>query len=230
MSLYTVILFLHVVGAIGYFLGIGIWLFILLGLRRTQRVEQVRSLIHLTDLSAPFSGASAVLLLGTGLYLALVAWSLLTSWILVALISLLLMVPTSAALIAPRRSAIVKQLAREAPGGGLSQALERYIDDPVLATVCTTVLTLLLGLVFLMTTKPNLAAGALVSRMRRAPEPGMVGQRVRDKEPIGYDLGMASREEFLLTRGRTTQPIEAQVCYQANLVQMNLRRGLERAP
>src|SRR6266581_4532931 len=172
MSIYPVVLFLHIVGVIGYFLGIGIWLFILLGLRRTQRVEQVRSLIHLNDLSAPFSAASAVLLLIAGLYLALTAWSLLTSWILVALVSLLLMVPTSAALIAPRRSTIVKQLAREAPGGELSQALEQHIDDPVLATVCTTVLTLLLGLVFLMTTKPNLVGslivmvGALVSRMR----------------------------------------------------------------
>src|SRR2546429_7681835 len=188
MSIYPVVLFLNIVGAIEYFLGIGIWLFILLGLRRTQRVEQVRSLLHLNDLSAPFSAASAVLLLVTGLYLALTAWSLLTSWILVALISLLLMVPTSAALIAPRRSAIVKQLAREAPGGELSKALERHIDDPVLATVCTTVAALLLGLVFLMTPKPNLegsgivmlvalllglAAGVLVWGMRRAPDPGM---------------------------------------------------------
>ena len=86
VSLYTVILFLHIVGAIGYFLGIGLWLFILLSWRRTQCVEQVRSLLHLNDLSAPFAAASAVLLLGTGLSLALTAWSLLTSWILVALI------------------------------------------------------------------------------------------------------------------------------------------------
>ena len=200
MSIYPVVLFLHIVGAIGYFLGIGIWLFILLGLRRAQRVEHVRALIHLNDLSAPFSAASAVLLLVTGLYLALTAWSLLTSWILVALISLLLMVPTSAALIAPRRSAIVKQLAREAPDGELSRALERHIDDPILATVCTTVAALLLGLVFLMTTKPDLvgsltvmgvalllglAAGVLISRMRRAPEPRMVDQRAQDQEPIG---------------------------------------------
>ena len=107
---------------------------------------------------------------------------------------------STAALIAPRRSAIVKQLAREAPGGELSEALERHIDDPVLATVCTTVLTLLLGLVFLMTTKPNLvgslivmvvalllglAAGALLSRMRRTPEPGMVDQKAQDQEAIG---------------------------------------------
>ncbi len=203
MSLYTVILFLHIVGAIGYFLGIGLWLFILLSWRGTQCVEQVRSLLHLNDMSAPFAAASAVLLLGTGLYLALTAWSLLTSWILVALISLL-MVPTSAALIAPRRIAIVKQMAREAPGGELSGTLEQHLDDPVLATACTTVLVLLLGLVFLITTKPNLAgslivmvvalllglaAGALVSRMRRTPELGMVDQRVRDKEPISSRSG-----------------------------------------
>jgi hypothetical protein len=132
-----------------------------------------------------------LLLLGTGLYLALTAWSL-------------LMVPTSAALIAPRRSAIVKQLAHEAPGGELSGTLEQHLDDPVLATACTTVLVLLLGLVFLITTKPNLAgslivmvvallldlaAGALVSRMRRTPELGMVDQRVRDKEPISSRSG-----------------------------------------
>jgi uncharacterized membrane protein len=200
MSIYNIVLFFHVIGVIGYFLGMGILLFILLGLRRSQRVEHVRALIHLNELSAPFSAASVVLLLVTGLYLALTAWSLLTSWILVALISLLLMVPTSAALIAPRRSAIVKQLAREAPGGEPSRALERHLDDPVLATVCTTVAALLLGLVFLMTTKPNLvgslivvvvalllglAAGVLVSRMRRAPEPGMVDQKAQDQEPIG---------------------------------------------
>ena len=200
MSIYNIVLFVHVIGAIGYFLGIGILLFILLGLRRAQRVEHVRALIHLNELSAPVSAASAVLLLVTGLYLALTAWSLLTSWILVALISLLLVVPTSAALIAPRRSALVKQLAREAPGGELSRALERDIDDPVLATVCTTVAALLLGLVFLMTTKPNLvgslivmvvalllglAAGVLVSRVRRTPAPGMVDQKAQDQEAIG---------------------------------------------
>jgi hypothetical protein len=200
MSIYTIVLFLHIVGAIGYFLGIGMWLFILLGLRRAQRVEQVRALIHLNDLSGPFSGISALLLLAAGLYLALTAWSLLTGWILVALISLLLMVPTSAALIAPRRSAIVKQMAREAPGGEISEALERHIDDPVLATVCTTVLTLLLGLVFLMTTKPNLvgslivivvalllglAAGARVSRLKRSPRKRTVAESERRREPVG---------------------------------------------
>ena len=31
MSIYTIVLFLHVSGAIGYFVGIGTWLFTLVG-------------------------------------------------------------------------------------------------------------------------------------------------------------------------------------------------------
>ena len=42
MSIYTIVLFLHVSGAIGYFVIIGIWLFGLVSLRRAQRVECIR--------------------------------------------------------------------------------------------------------------------------------------------------------------------------------------------
>ena len=196
MSIYTIVLFVHVVGAIGYFLSIGTQLFILVGLRRAQRVEQVRALIHLNDLSGPFGAGSAVVLLAAGLYLALSAWSLLTGWILVALISLLLIVPTTAVLIAPRRSAIVKQLERSAPDGALSLSLSQRLHDPVLLETLLTVAALLLGIVFLMTTKPELfgslivmavalvlglLSSLLVSRRRHAPEQGMVVQRAEER-------------------------------------------------
>jgi uncharacterized membrane protein len=183
MSIYNIVLFFHVIGAIGYFLGMGILLFILLGLRRSQRVEHVRALIHLNELSAPFSAASVVLLLVTGLYLALTAWSLLTSWILVALISLVLMAPLGAALIEPRRRAI-DRLAQKTPDGPLPQSLERRTHDPILGTAQQTIAALLLGIVFLMTNKPaligslivmavalvlGLASGVLVAREMRTP-------------------------------------------------------------
>src|SRR5215472_1636004 len=192
MSIYTIVLFVHVVGAIGYFLSIGTQLFILVGLRRAQRVEQVRALIHLNNLSGPFGAGSAVLLLIAGLYLALTAWSLLTGWILVALVSLIVIVPTAAALITPRRSAIVTQLAREVPGGEISLALSQRINDPVLLVTLQTVAALLLGIVFLMTTKPELVgslivmavalalgllSSVLVSRMRRTPRQEMAAQK-----------------------------------------------------
>ncbi len=200
MSIYTVVLFLHVVGAIGYFLSIGTWLFILVGLRRAQHVEQVRALIHLNNMSGPFGGISAIVLLLAGLYLALTQWNVLTGWIIVALVSLILIVPAVAVLIAPRRRAIVEQMEREAPGGQVSDALKQHIHDPVLFTVIQTVAVLLLGIVFLMTTKPELIGSLIVmvlalalgllsslllSRGRRTSQQETVNQGARDQASAG---------------------------------------------
>jgi Predicted integral membrane protein (DUF2269) len=199
MTIYNLVLFLHVSGAIGYFLGIGTWLFVLVGLRRAKRVEQVRALVNLIGLSRPLSGIGVLFILATGLYMALTAWSLQTGWILVALISLILMASSGAALIEPRRRAL-DRLAREAPDGPLPQPLELRTHDPVLLTALQTIGALLLGTVFLMTTKPGLvgslivmvialllglASGVLVSRTRRTPGQEMVTQQERDKKLVG---------------------------------------------
>jgi hypothetical protein len=178
MSIYTIVLFLHVIGAIGYFISMGIWLFGFTAIRRAQRVEQVRTLAHLIGRLGPLFGISVLLILATGLYMAITAWGLLTSWVLVALISLILIAPLGTAFIEPRRRAI-DRLAQDAPDGPLPQSLEQRTHDPVLLTALQTVTTLLLGIVFLMTNKPSLigsfivmavalvlglASGALVSR------------------------------------------------------------------
>ena len=198
MSSYTIALFLHVSGAIGYFVGIGTWLFILIGLRRAQRVEQVRSLVNLIGLSGPITGISLLLILTTGFYMAFTAWSLQTGWIAIALISLVLMVPSGAALIEPRRRSIAR-LAQEAPDGPLPQALEQRIHDPVLGTTLQTVAVLLLGIVFLMTNKPSLTgslivmavalalglvSGLLVSRATRPRGQGMGTHENPLREPV----------------------------------------------
>ena len=161
MSIYTIVLFLHVSGAIGYFISTGTWLFGLSALRRAQRVEQVRALTNLVGRSGPLFGISVLLILATGLYMALTAWGLRTGWIDVALISLILIAPLGTALIEPRRRAI-DRLAREAPDGPLSQALEQRTHDPVLLTALQTLAALLLGIVFLMTTKPSLTGSLIV--------------------------------------------------------------------
>ena len=133
MSIYTIALFFHVSGAIGYFIGIGTWLFGLASLRRAQRVEQVRALTNLVGRSSPLIGISVLLILTTGLYMTLNAWSLQNGWTLVALISLILIAPLATALIEPRRRAI-DRLAREAPDGTLPQSLEQRAHDPILGT------------------------------------------------------------------------------------------------
>ena len=198
MSIYTIVLFLHVIGAIGYFVGMGTWLFGLAALRRVQRVDQVRALTNLAGRLGPLVGISVLLILATGLYMAITSWGLQTGWIAVALASLILIAPLGTAFIEPRRRAIAR-LAQEAPDGLLSQALEQRIHDPILGTALVTVTILLLGIVFLMTTKPSLigslivmgvalllgvASGALVSRATRTRMHSVSTPVDRMKEPV----------------------------------------------
>jgi Zn-dependent protease with chaperone function len=197
MSIYTIVLFLHVSGAIGYFVSIGVWLFGLVSLRRARRVEQVRSIIHLIGLPGPLFGISVLLILVAGLYMTFTSWSLQTSWIAVALVSLVLVAPLGTAIIEPRRRAI-DRLAREAPDGPLPQTLEQSIHDPILLTALQTIVALLFGIVFLMTTKPSLAgslivivvalalglaSGLLVSRVTRARWQNVAAEANRVREP-----------------------------------------------
>ena len=201
MNVYNIVLFLHVSGAIGYFVAIGTWLFGLSALRRAQRVEQVRAIVHLVSLSGPLFGISVLLILAAGLYMALTAWSLQTGWIAVALISLVLMAPIGTALMEPRRRAI-ERLARETPeraDGSLPESLERRIHDPILSTTVQTITALLLGIVFLMTTKPSLAgaliviaialvlglaSGLLVSRTTRIQGQGVTARANSTREQV----------------------------------------------
>ena len=199
MTTYTVLLFVHVSAAIGYFISMGIWLFGLAGIRRAQRVEQVRAFVQLIGRLGPLFGISALLILATGLYMAITAWGLLTGWIDVALVSLILLAPIGTVLIEPRRSAIYR-LAQEAPDGPLPLSLEQRTHDPVLLTVLQTVTALLLGIVFLMTNKPSLigslivmavalvlgvASGLLVSRATRTPGQDTAAPANSMREPIG---------------------------------------------
>jgi len=198
MSIYNIVLFLHISGAIGYFVGMGTWLFCLAALRRAQRVEQVRALTNLAGRLGPLFGISVLLILVTGLYMAITAWGFQTGWIPVALVSLILIAPLGTAFIEPRRRSIAR-LAQEAPDGPLPQALEQRIHDPILGTALVTVTILLLGIVFLMTNKPSLivslivmgvalafglASGALVSRATRTRMQSVSTPVDRMKEPV----------------------------------------------
>ena len=161
MSAYNIALFFHVSGAIAYFLASSIWLLGLSIQRRAQRVEQVRAIGSIVDLAGPISGVGLLILIVSGLYMAATVWGFGTGWIDVAIISLILIAPLGAALTVPRRLKI-DRLARETPDGPVPANLQRLIHDPILQTSVQTLLILLLGIVFLMTTKPTLAGSIIV--------------------------------------------------------------------
>src|SRR5258708_10092368 len=93
MNLYTLALFLHVSGAIGVCVSLGIWLFGLAALRRAQRVEQARALAWLIVIASPLMVLSVMLLGAGGFEMALTTWGLSTPPVAVSLVSVALIGP-----------------------------------------------------------------------------------------------------------------------------------------
>lgn len=157
MHLYTLALFVHVLGVVGMFAGMGVWLFGLAALRWMQRVEQVRAIAQVV-IAAGYLVVGSLFPLGLGgFYMALTAWGVRATWIIVATVSFILLAPAGALVIDPRVRAISKQ-ACEAPDGLLPSALAARTHDPTLVMSLAVYVAVLLGIVFLMTTKPALAA------------------------------------------------------------------------
>src|SRR5689334_13820580 len=122
MNTYTLALFAHIIGAIGTFIGVSVWLFAAEALRRTQRVEQVRTLTGLIQPAGIFAIISILLLGIAGFYMALSAWGEQAKWIIVATISFVLLAPFGAFVIDPRLRALAKAAAA-APDGPLPAAV-----------------------------------------------------------------------------------------------------------
>lgn len=78
MSIYTIVLFLHVIGDIGLFIGLGIQLLSLAASRRVKRVEQARVIAGLIAIADQIGVISALLTIASGLYMALTVWGLRT--------------------------------------------------------------------------------------------------------------------------------------------------------
>jgi len=155
-TLYTLALFGHIVGAIGVFIGVSVWLFAAMALRRARSIEQVRTLTSLIQPSAVLTIVSILLLGVAGFYMAITVWGERATWIIVATISFLLLAPFGAFIIDPRLRALSKAAALE-PDGPLPPRLAARTRDPLVGVGLYTYIGALLGIVFLMTNKPALA-------------------------------------------------------------------------
>ncbi len=155
MSIYTLALFVHIVGAIGVFVGVSVWLFAAAALRRTQYIWQVRALTSLIQPSGNLAVVSILLLGVSGFYMARTAWGVEATWIIVATVSFLLLAPFGVFVIDPRLRTLAKAAAA-APDGPLPAALALRTRDPLVGIGLCIYIGVLLGIVFLMTNKPSL--------------------------------------------------------------------------
>ena len=157
MSLYSLALFVHVSSAICLFIGFGTWFLGITAIARSGRVEQVRTLADLLLMVRLVVPVSALLVIITGLTMTLTAWGLRTGWIAVALGSLVIIGPVGTWVIDPKVRSIAA-LANTLPDGPLPTTLVQRTHDIVLHLGLHTLIAMLFGIIFLMTTKPVLTS------------------------------------------------------------------------
>ena len=159
IPIYSIALFLHIVGALGIFVALGLEWASLLNLRRAETGEQGRLWLKLYTSLSRLYPLSWLLILIPGFYMTAVAWRG-AAWISVALVAVVLLAVLGAAL-GGRQMAPIRQ-ALSAQGGPLSAPTRDQINNPLLWSSLWIRTGIALGIVFLMVVKPGLS-GALIS-------------------------------------------------------------------
>ena len=154
MSVYSISVFLHVVGALGLFASVGLEQAGLAGLGRASTSGQAREWVRLLRGRQRLDGPSGLIILATGFYMAATRWRF-QPWMGAALLGMVLMAAIGAALTGRRVGAIAREL--PAGDGPVPTALRDRLRDPVLRASALLRAALGLGIVFDMSVKPDRA-------------------------------------------------------------------------
>jgi hypothetical protein len=159
MNYYALALFTHFLGLVGLFVGYGLeWAASSL-LRGAVTSDQARSWLRIYKLSLPISGPGLLVLIVSGGYMASVTGSMKYGWMSASMVAILVALVIGFVLILPR----VKKIRAALPEGNAALAEEvlARVQDPLIATLVRVRFLLALGIVYLMTGKPELLSISL---------------------------------------------------------------------
>lgn len=158
MNDYSIALFLHIVGTLGFFLALGLEWTGLSQIRSAITLEQVRSWMGILKNVRKVGFVSMLTTVITGIYLMLMVWGG-AAWIIVTLGSLVLLITLAQVVTAPRMAAIGQALASEK--GVLSNSFRSLANHPLLWISVQSRVAIALGIVFLKIAKPDLGGSLL---------------------------------------------------------------------
>ena len=160
MSIYTVVLYLHLLGALAFFIGNGIeWVTSSL-FRRASSTEQAGAWLRVFRVSPPLTGVGLGVLLLSGGHLAYLSGALRQGWIPATLLAIALGLLLGFAIILPRMTKIRKSL--PSLNEPVSAELRARLSDPLLLTAIRVRVLLAAGIVYLMAAKMPFAPSLLV--------------------------------------------------------------------
>lgn len=188
MSGYGIVVFLHIVGALGLFAGIGLEQVSLARLREVRTTNQARDWLGVLSSLRRVDGPSGFLILATGFIMMAARWQG-QAWMGLAIAGMVVMAVLSMTVTSRR----VRGLKNALPStdGPVSTGLIARLSDPAMRAAGTIRAAIALGIVFNMAVKPTplsslaamiaaLAAGILAAFIRTYGS-----RRIRVGEPLG---------------------------------------------
>nr|BBH93565.1 hypothetical protein KTA_17640 [Thermogemmatispora argillosa] len=158
---YHLVLFLHILGALGLFMGVAIELTAMIGASQARSVEAVRVWSSVNRPLALFMPLTSSVIFFAGLAMLLGAWGWRHAWLDVSLVLFLLI----GLVVSPVNGAHGRRLGAllaQASEGPVSLELRQALTYPLHWATTITTSFLAIGIVFLMVIKPDLA-GTLVT-------------------------------------------------------------------
>ncbi|MBI1278690.1 MAG: hypothetical protein GC179_11240 [Anaerolineaceae bacterium] len=158
MSLYSIALFLHIAGALGFFAALGAeWITGIL-FQRASTAEQVRDWIAASGNMRRVGMIGMLTLLAAGVYMMVTVWHG-VAWLWLSFAEIIILMVIMGRISAPRMAAIGKAV--KETNGALSPETQILLHDAMLRVGIQTRIIMALGIVFLMTVKPDLAVSLL---------------------------------------------------------------------
>lgn len=158
MNYYSITLFLHIVGALGFFVALGLEWTSLRYLRNAKTANEVSLWMGIYNGTFRLGIASMLTILASGIYMMATGWGG-VAWIIVALVAFVLVIVLSMILTRPRMAQMRRAMAVEK--GLISPTLQTLAKHRLLQISIQTRMAIALGIVYLMTLKPDLEGSML---------------------------------------------------------------------
>jgi hypothetical protein len=158
MNNYSIALYLHIVGALGFFVALGLEWTGLSQLRSVMTIEQVRGWMGILKNVRKVGFVSMLTTVITGIYMMVMVWGG-EAWLIVTVGSLVLVIGLAQVVTTPRMATIGQALATEK--GPISQNFHNLANNTLLWISIQTRVAIALGIVFLKIAKPDLGGSLL---------------------------------------------------------------------
>ncbi len=155
MPLYQIALFLHILGALGFFIAIGVFYAAVLGVRRAQTVGSIRlwtgAAAGVSRILFPISFLVIVI---AGIYMVVTVWGERAQWAGVALIAIIILAVAATFTQGRRMSTLGQSAASQPDSASVSGVLWTQAHDTVTWVAVNASAAFAIGIVYLMTLKP----------------------------------------------------------------------------